>query len=110
MKIINLARSRKISLENQYNLQEHLQDISLRDLDYLNRCLIKYKKDEIDTRIKHVFLTDEGKKLFDEIFTIQKKRIYKAFLSSDSDEVISFDKVLKKIIKMRLQNNGNYSR
>ena len=45
MKIINLARSRKISLENQYNLQEHLQDIGFNDLDYLNRCLIKYKKD-----------------------------------------------------------------
>ena len=68
----------------------------LNDLIKLNA--IKYKKDEIDTRIKHVFLTDEGKKLFDEIFTIQKKRIYKAFLGSDSDEVISFDKVLKKII------------
>ena len=66
--------------------------------DLIKLKAIKYKKDEIDTRIKHVFLTDEGKKLFDEIFTIQKKRIYKAFLGSDSDEVISFDKVLKKII------------
>ena len=45
MKIINLARSRKISLENQYNLQEHLQDIGFNDLDYLNRCLNKYKQD-----------------------------------------------------------------
>ena len=44
-KLISLARCRKISLENQYRLQEHLQDISLRDLDYLNRCLIKYKKE-----------------------------------------------------------------
>ena len=66
--------------------------------DLIKLKAIKYKKDEIDTRKKHVFLTDEGKKLFDEIFTIQKKRIYKAFLGSDSDEVISFDKVLKKII------------
>ena len=60
--------------------------------------MIKFKKDEIDTRVKHIFLTDEGKKLFDEIFSIQKKRIYKAFLGSDSNEVISFDKVLRKII------------
>ena len=45
-----------------------------------------------------MFLTEEGMKLFDEIFSIQKKRIYKAFLDSDSKEVISFDKVLKKII------------
>ncbi len=59
---------------------------------------IEFKRDEIDTRVKHVYLTDEGKKIFDEIFSAQKKRIYEAFLSSDSNDVISFDKVLKKII------------
>ena len=59
---------------------------------------IKFKRDEIDTRVKHVYLTEEGKKIFDEIFSAQKKRIYEAFLSSDSNDVISFDKVLKKII------------
>ena len=31
--------------------------------DLIKLKAIKYKKDEIDTRIKHVFLTDEGKKL-----------------------------------------------
>ena len=66
--------------------------------DLIKLKAIKFKKDEIDTRVKHIFLTDEGKKLFDEIFSIQKKRIYKAFIGSDSNEVISFDKVLKKII------------
>ena len=59
---------------------------------------IEFKRDEVDTRVKHVFLTEEGNKIFDEIFSVQKKRIYDAFLSSESDEVISFDKVLKKII------------
>ena len=59
---------------------------------------IEFKRDEIDTRVKHVFLTEEGNKIFEEIFSAQKKRIYDAFLSSNSDEVISFDKVLKKII------------
>ena len=59
---------------------------------------IKFKRDEIDTRVKHVYLTEDGEKIFDEIFSAQKKRIYDAFLSSESDEVISFDKVLKKII------------
>ena len=59
---------------------------------------IEFKRDEIDTRVKHVYLTEEGKKIFDEIFSAQKKRIYEAFLSSDSNDVISFDKVLKKII------------
>ena len=63
---------------------------------------IKFKRDEIDTRIKHVYLTEEGEKIFDEIFSAQKKRIYDAFLSSESNDVISFDKVLKKIINEKL--------
>ena len=68
----------------------------LKDLIKLNA--IMYKKDEKDTRIKHIFLTKNGINLFDEIFSTQKKRIYKAFINSTSNEVISFDKVLKKII------------
>ena len=63
---------------------------------------IEFKRDEIDTRVKHVYLTEEGEKIFDEIFSVQKKRIYEAFLSSDSNDVISFDKVLKKIINEKL--------
>ena len=66
--------------------------------DLINLKAIEYKKDKIDTRIKHVYLTVEGHKLFDEIFTVQKKRIYQAFLNSKSNEVVSFDNVLKKII------------
>ena len=72
----------------------------LKDLIKLNA--IFFKKDENDTRIKHVFLTEYGIKLFNEIFSIQKKRIYKAFLNSRSEEVISFDNVLKKIINGKL--------
>ena len=72
----------------------------LKDLVKLNAII--FKKDERDTRIKHVFLTEYGIKLFDEIFSIQKKRIYKAFLNSKSEEVISFDNVLKKIINGKL--------
>ena len=63
---------------------------------------IKFKRDEIDTRVKHVYLTEEGEKIFDEIFSAQKKRIYDAFLSSESNDIISFDKVLKKIINEKL--------
>ena len=63
---------------------------------------IEFKRDEIDTRVKHVYLTEQGKKIFDEIFSVQKKRIYDAFLSSESNDVISFDKVLKKIINEKL--------
>ena len=63
---------------------------------------IKFKRDDIDTRVKHVYLTEEGEKIFDEIFSAQKKRIYDAFLSSESNEVISFDKVLRKIINEKV--------
>ena len=72
----------------------------LKDLIKIN--VIKFQKDLSDSRIKHVFLTDEGIKLSNEIFSIQKKRIYKAFLKSNSNEVLSFEKVLKKIINEKL--------
>jgi len=72
----------------------------LKDLIKLNAII--FKKDENDTRIKHVFLTEYGINLFNEIFSIQKKRIYKAFLNSKSEEVISFDNVLQKIINGKL--------
>ena len=72
----------------------------LNDLDEIKA--IEFKRDEIDTRVKHVYLTEEGEKIFDEIFSAQKKRIYDAFLSSESNDVISFDKVLKKIINEKL--------
>ena len=36
------------------------------------------------------------RQIFNEIFEVQKKRIYNALLSSKSEEVINFDKVLKK--------------
>ena len=40
----------------------------------------------------------KGKKIFNEIFETQKKRIYNALLNSKSEEVINFDKVLSRII------------
>ena len=66
--------------------------------DLIELKLITFRKDEQDTRIKHIFLNEKGKKIFNEIFEIQKKRIYNALLSSSSEEVINFDNVLKKII------------
>jgi len=66
--------------------------------DLIKIDAIKFKKDIKDTRLKHVFLNEKGLKIFDEIFFIQKKRIYKALLNSNSKEVISFSKVLNKII------------
>ena len=66
--------------------------------DLIKLDAIFFKKDTKDTRLKHVFLSEKGEKLFDEIFSVQKKRIYKALLSSTSEEVLFFDNVLKKII------------
>ena len=69
----------------------------LRDLIKID--LINFKKDSKDTRVKHVYLNEKGKKIFNEIFTMQKKRIYDALLSSSAKEVVNFNNVLKKLIK-----------
>jgi len=66
--------------------------------DLIKLGIINFQKNEQDTRVKHIFLNEKGKKVFDEIFNLQKKRIYNALLNSSSEEVINFDKVLKKII------------
>jgi len=105
---IGLAHQKVIHLISMY------QGISISDLlkklkvtkQSLNRVLkdlvkleaIEFKRDDQDTRIKHIYLNQKGKKIFNEIFEIQKKRIYSALLNSNSEEVINFDNVLKKII------------
>ena len=66
--------------------------------DLIKLEMITFKRDDQDTRIKHVFLNDKGKKIFNEIFELQKKRVYGALLNSSSEEVINFDNVLSKII------------
>jgi len=68
----------------------------IKDLNKIDA--IKFEKDKKDTRLKHVYLSEKGVKIFDEIFSIQKKRIYNALLQSSSKEVLYFDNVLKKII------------
>ena len=66
--------------------------------DLIKLEIVTFRKDDQDTRVKHVFLNDKGKKLYNEIFDLQKKRIYNALLKSSSEEVINFDNVLSKII------------
>ncbi len=66
--------------------------------DLIKLEIVTFKKDDQDTRVKHVFLNEKGKKLFNEIFDLQKKRICNALLKSSSEEVINFDNVLSKII------------
>ena len=68
----------------------------LKDLNKLEA--INYKKGKKDTRMKHVYLNDKGSKIFNEVFAIQKKRIYKALLNSNYKEVLHFNNVLEKII------------
>ena len=66
--------------------------------DLIKLEIVTFKTDDQDTRVKHVFLNEKGKKIFNEIFDLQKKRIYNALLNSSSEEVINFDNVLSKII------------
>ena len=66
--------------------------------DLIKLDIIIFKKDDQDTRIKHIYLNNNGRKIFEEIFNLQKKRIYNALLNSKSEEVINFDNVLNKII------------
>ena len=66
--------------------------------DLIKIEVIFFNKDENDTRVKRIFLTKKGKEIFNEIFEVQKKRIYNALLNSSSQEVLNFDEVLNKII------------
>ena len=59
---------------------------------------IFFEKGKKDTRLKHIYLNEKGKELFNEVFSIQRKRIYKALLSSTDKEVLYFNKVINKII------------
>ncbi len=69
----------------------------LRDLIKIN--VITFERGKKDTRVKHVYLNEKGKKIFHEIFSKQKIRIYNALLESSAKEVIDFNKVLNKLIK-----------
>ena len=68
----------------------------LRDL--IKSKMIKQIQDETDTRKKNLFLDKEGKIFFEAIYSTQKKRIFNALKNSNSDSVIKFKDVLKKII------------
>ena len=66
--------------------------------DFIKNKIVLIKKGEIDSRQRHVFLNEKGKRLFEEMFLEQKKRIYNALKKSDSDSVMKFKNVLNKII------------
>ena len=70
--------------------------------DLIKNESIFFEKNKKDTRLKHIYLSDSGKKLFNEIFSVQKKRIYNALLKSNPKEVLHFDNVIKKIINEKI--------
>ena len=105
---IGLAHHKVIHLLSMYqgiSISELLKRLKVtkQSLNRVLKDLIKleivvFKKDDQDTRIKHIYLNDKGEKIFNEIFNLQKKRIYNALLNSSSEEVINFDNVISKII------------
>tara|TARA_B100000575_G_scaffold35359_1_gene23869 strand:+ start:136 stop:573 length:438 start_codon:yes stop_codon:yes gene_type:complete len=105
---IGLAHQKVIHLLSMYegiSISELLKKLKVtkQSLNRVLKDLIKieiiiFEKDDQDTRVKHIYLNQKGKKIFNEIFEIQKKRIYAALLNSSAEEVINFDNVLKKII------------
>ena len=105
---IGLAHQKVIHLLSMYegiSISELLNKLKItkQSLNRVLKDLIKleiivFKKDDQDTRIKHIFLNEKGQKIFKEIFEIQKKRIYNALLNSSSQEVLNFDEVLNRII------------
>jgi len=88
MKVADLIKKLKITKQSLSRvLQELIKD-----------KIISQSKGEIDGRQRLLHLTEKGKKISEEIFSIQKERVLKAFKECDSQEVLNFKKVLKKII------------
>jgi len=109
---IGLAHHKAILLLSMYNgitISELLKKLKITKQS-LNRIIHDLKKNKYifferskkDTRLKHIYLTETGKKLFDEIFFIQKKRIHKALLNSSSKEVLHFNNVISRIINEKI--------
>ena len=109
---IGLAHHKVIHLISMYegiSISELLKKLKVTKQS-LNRVLkdlikievINFKRGKKDTRLKHVYLNDKGIKLFNEVFDIQKKRIYNALLASSSNEVVNFNNVLNKIINEKI--------
>ncbi len=103
-KVINL-----VSLYDGITISELLKKLKITKQS-LNRVLkdliemevVDFKKGKKDTRLKHVYLNEKGINLFNEIFNVQKRRIYKALINSTSKEVINFNNVLNKIINEKI--------
>jgi len=88
IKVADLIKKLKITKQSLSRvLQELIKD-----------KVISQSKGQIDGRQRLLHLTENGEKISEEIFNIQKGRILEAFKKCDSQEVLNFKKVLKKII------------
>ena len=83
-------------LLNKLKITKQSLNRVLRDL-IINKAIL-LKKGEVDSRRRQIFLNEKGRKLFEEIFFEQKKRIYNALKNADADSVVKFKNILKKII------------
>ena len=94
-----IERHPGISLgELMFKLKVTKQSLNRVLRDLIKSKMIKQVKDENDTRKKNLFLNKEGKVFFDMVYNAQKKRIFNALKNSNSDSVVKFKEVLKKII------------
>ena len=84
--------------ELMYELKITKQSLNRVLRDLFNYKMIKFLKDDEDTRKKKLYLDREGKIFFDKVYEKQKKRIFNALKNSGPDSVIKFKKVLSRII------------
>ena len=100
LRALNLIESNPgISLsELIYKLKVTKQSLNRVLRDLIKSKMIKQIKDETDTRKKKLYIYFLGKIFFYSVYDKQKKRIFNALKSSNSDSVIKFKEVLKKII------------
>ena len=84
------------ALLNKLKITKQSLNRVLRDL-IKNKAII-LRKGEVDSRQRQIYLNEKGKKMYEEIFLQQKKRIYNALKKSDSDSVLKFKNVLKRIV------------
>ena len=94
-----IERHPGISLgELMFKLKVTKQSLNRVLRDLIKSKMIKQVKDDHDTRKKNLFLDKEGRIFFEAVYSTQKKRIFNALKNSNSDSVIKFKEVLKKII------------
>jgi DNA-binding MarR family transcriptional regulator len=94
-----IERHPGISLgELMFKLKVTKQSLNRVLRDLIKSKIIRQVKDKNDTRKKNLFLDKEGKIFFDIVYNTQKKRIFNALQNSNTDSVIKFKNVLKKII------------